>query len=151
MMDFEALLMADLRAPEAAPTQPIHADFGTSADGLRWTDAGSVEWPDPQRFDLQKSPGHNNLVPFGQGDVATTRIGFQNSPGRARGLAASLSADFGNDDPLRRARQHLLRDRAGPAGLAGHVPLARILVGDCDGLRRPKRKRKAKTEESTAA
>ena len=62
------------------------ADLATSPDGLRWTGAGAVDWPAPQRYDC-----HNNLFYDGPSGryVATTREGFGGPVGRAVGVAAS--------------------------------------------------------------
>ena len=65
------------------PTQ----DLAFSADGLVWSDASALAWPDPQRYDC-----HNNLFFDGARWVATTRDGFGSGPGRTIGMTTSAGA-----------------------------------------------------------
>jgi hypothetical protein len=66
-----------------------------SVDGLTWTDAKSVPWPSPQRFDC-----HNQVIwdaTHGGRYIATTRDGFSGDDGRTIGIAASPTSDFAFD------------------------------------------------------
>ena len=67
------------------PTQ----DLAFSADGLVWSDASALAWPDPQRYDC-----HNNLFFDGARWVATTRDGFGSGAGRTIGMTTSAGVDL---------------------------------------------------------
>ena len=66
------------------PTQ----DLAFSADGLVWSDASALAWPDPQRYDC-----HNNLFFDGARWVATTRTASDRA-GRTIGMTTSARGDL---------------------------------------------------------
>lgn len=73
-------------------------DLAFSADGLRWSDARSVSFPAPQRWDC-----HNNLEWDAASQVwlATTRDGFSAPPGRTIGIAtAPATLEFPSVAPI---------------------------------------------------
>ena len=63
-----------------------------SADGLRWTDAASVSWPKPQRYD-----DHQNILwDARHGRYLLTTRAYTSASGRDIALATSGGTAFGN-------------------------------------------------------